>query len=75
MPEETTISKLISDEKLSTESSAIEALKCYVRSLPVDERMKERSVIHDFIVSIGENKKLVNNLFCYIIITILSQYN
>jgi len=60
MPEETTISKLISDEKITNESIVMDALKCYVRSLPLEERMKERSVIHDFIESIGENKKLIN---------------
>ena len=51
MPEETTISKLISDEKITNESIVMDALKCYVRSLPLEERMKERSVIHDFIES------------------------
>ena len=56
MPEETNITKLISDEKLLPESTIIDALKCYVRSLPVDERMKERAVIHDFVENIGENK-------------------
>ena len=60
MSEETTISKLIIDEKLSNESTVMEALKCYVRSLPLEERMKERSVIHDFIESVGENKKLLS---------------
>ena len=30
------------------------------RSLPNDERMKERSVIHDFVENIGENKILSN---------------
>ena len=58
MSEETTIAKLISDEKISTDSTTLDALKCYVRSLPNDERMKERSVIHDFVENIGENKSL-----------------
>ena len=44
MSEETTISKLIADEKLSNESTIMEALKCYVRSLPLEERMKERKL-------------------------------
>ena len=60
MSEETTIAKLISDEKISTDSTTLDALKCYVRSLPNDERMKERSVIHDFVENIGENKILSN---------------
>ena len=60
MSEETTISKLITDEKISSESTIMDALKCYVRSLPLEERMKERSVIHDFIERKGENKKLIN---------------
>ena len=37
MSEETTIAKLISDEKISTDSTTLDALKCYVRSLPNDE--------------------------------------
>lgn len=60
MSEETTIAKLISDEKISTESTTLDALKCYIRLLPVDERMKERAVIHDFVENIGENKTLGN---------------
>ena len=60
MSEETTIAKLISDEKISTDSTTLDALKCYVRSLPNDERMKERSVIHDFVENIGENKVKIN---------------
>ena len=30
MSEETTIAKLISDEKISTESTTLDALKCYI---------------------------------------------
>ena len=60
MSEETTIAKLISEENISTESTTIDALKCYVKLLPVDDRMKERAVIHDFVENIGENKILEN---------------
>ena len=60
MSEETTIAKLISDEKISTDSTTLDALKCYVRLLPVDDRMKERAVIYDFVENIGENKILSN---------------
>ena len=60
MAEETNIAKLIKDEKISTDSTTLDALKCYVKLLPIDERMKERAVIHDFVNSIGEDKILQN---------------
>lgn len=53
-----TKSKEITIIDITSESSLDEAMKFYVKTLPEDQRMRERAIISDFSKNIGQLKKL-----------------
>ena len=60
MAKKTNIEEVKSEIELTSESNMIEALKYYVKTIPISERMNERAVVADFVTNIGEEKLLSN---------------
>ena len=60
MAKKTNIEEVKPKIELSSESTMIEALKYYVKTIPLSERMNERAVVADFVTNIGADKLLSN---------------
>ena len=60
MAKKTNVEDLKTEINLTSKSNMIEALKYYVKTIPLSERMNERSVVADFVTNIGEDKLLSN---------------
>ena len=60
MAKKTNIEEVKTEIELSSESTMIEALKYYVKTIPLSERMNERAVVADFVTNIGADKLLSN---------------
>ena len=60
MAKKTKIEEIKPEIELTSGSTMIEALKYYVKKIPLSERMNERAVVADFVTNIGEEKLLSN---------------
>ncbi len=60
MAKKTKIEEIKPEIELTSGSTMIEALKYYVKTIPLSERMNERAVVADFVTNIGEEKLLSN---------------
>ena len=60
MAKKTKVEEVKNEMELTSESTMIDALKYYVKTIPVSERMNERAVVADFVTNIGEEKLLSN---------------
>ena len=58
MAKVTKIDEALIDGNITLESTMIEAMKYYVKTLLISERMTERSIISDFVTNIGTEKIL-----------------
>ena len=61
MAKKTKIEEIKPEIELTSGSTMIEALKYYVKKIPLSERMNERAVVADFVTNIGEEKLLSNS--------------